>query len=45
MDFAAGVYLSETQNPVLSPLTHCTVYVYKVYLFKLGRGDSVDTYI
>jgi hypothetical protein len=28
-DFAAGVYLSEFQNPILPPLTH---------LFTQGRG-------
>jgi hypothetical protein len=40
MDFAAGVYLSEAQNPI-SPLHLYTVYVYTVYLFKQGRGESL----
>jgi hypothetical protein len=32
MDFAAGVYLSETQSPIPPPNTQ---YVYTVYLFTL----------
>jgi hypothetical protein len=41
-DFAAGVYLSEAQNPILPPPLY-TVYVYTcilytVYLFTLGSG-------
>jgi hypothetical protein len=38
MDFAAGVYLSEVQNPIPDPqpLTHFTVYVYTIYLFTEG---------
>jgi hypothetical protein len=36
-DFAAVLYLSEAHSPshepIPLPLTHCTVYVYKVYLF------------
>jgi hypothetical protein len=37
-DFAAGVFLSEDQNPIphLPHLLH-TVYVYTVYLFAQGR--------
>jgi hypothetical protein len=38
MDFAAGAYLSEAQNPMYSPrLTHCI----RVYLFTRegGGGD------
>jgi hypothetical protein len=30
-DFAAGVYLSEAQNPVHSPPPLHTVYVYTLY--------------
>jgi hypothetical protein len=30
MDFAAGVYLSEAQNPIPPPLTQCLQYVYTV---------------
>ncbi len=37
-DLAAGVYLSEAQNPIHP--THCSVYVYKVYLFTQGRGKG-----
>ncbi len=33
-DFAAGVYLSEAQNPIRHPLHN--VYVCTVYLFKQG---------
>jgi hypothetical protein len=36
-DFAAGVYLSENQNPI--PPLH-TVYVYTVFLFTEGRGEE-----
>jgi hypothetical protein len=41
-DFAAGVNLSETQNPIPPSHLH-TVYVYTVYLFthgKWGGGES-----
>jgi hypothetical protein len=37
-DFAAGVYLSEAQNPIPPPLH--TVYVYTVYLFTQERGGG-----
>jgi hypothetical protein len=42
-DFAAGVYLSESQDPISPPPpTHCkyTCIVYTVYLFTLGRGGG-----
>ncbi len=38
-DFAAGVYLSETQNTI-PPTPQCTVYVYTVYLLTQGRGGE-----
>jgi hypothetical protein len=39
--FAAGVYLSEAQNPIPPPLTYCiTVYVCTVYLVTQGRGEG-----
>jgi hypothetical protein len=38
MDFAAGVYLSEAQNPTLH-----TVYVYTVYvLIHTGKGRGMN---
>jgi hypothetical protein len=37
MDFAAGVYLSEAQNPIA--LTHC-IRVYSI-LFHTGKGGGV----
>jgi hypothetical protein len=40
MDFAAGVYLSEAQNPILNPLPLHTLYVYTVYLFTQGEGGG-----
>jgi hypothetical protein len=36
-DFAAGVYLSEAQNPYLPPYT---VNVNTLYLFTQGRGEE-----
>jgi hypothetical protein len=39
MDFAAGVYLSESQNPIASPLTHCIrVNSIHVHTGKGGKG-------
>jgi hypothetical protein len=38
MDFAAGVYLSEVQNPIPSPLyTLCSIRVYSI-LIHTGKG-------
>jgi hypothetical protein len=41
-DFAAGVYLSETQNPIPPSLTHCirvySVSVLYTYSHREGRG-------
>jgi hypothetical protein len=34
-DFAAGVYLSEAQNPTTPPYT-----LYTVYLFTQGKGEG-----
>jgi hypothetical protein len=41
-DFAAGIYLSEAQNPITPPppYTLHTVYVYPVNLFIRGRGGG-----
>ncbi len=39
MDFAAGVYLTDTQNPIHPHPLH-TVYVYTVYLFTQWRGEG-----
>jgi hypothetical protein len=47
-DFAAGVYLSEAQNPHTHPshttLYTCTVYVYKILIHtgKEGGGGRVE---
>jgi hypothetical protein len=38
-DCAAGVYMSESQNPIPHPHT---VYLYTVYLFTQGRGGGVE---
>ncbi len=42
MDFAAGVYLSEAQNPIPPPLTHCicTCKRYTFYTGKWGKGGG-----
>ncbi len=42
MDFAAGIYLSEAQNPIPPPLH--TVYVYTVYsiLIHTGKGGGEE---
>jgi hypothetical protein len=38
-DFAAGVYLSEAQKPIIPSLTHCiSVYSIFIYTGKGGRG-------
>jgi hypothetical protein len=37
----AGVYLSEAQNPILLPLTHCLrVYTIFIHTRKVGKGES-----
>jgi hypothetical protein len=44
-DFAAGVYLSEAQNPIPPPsLTHCMRVPYIVYLFTHGKGVGGKLY-
>jgi hypothetical protein len=35
MDFAAGIYLSEAQNPIPPPLTYC-ILVYSI-LIRTGK--------
>jgi hypothetical protein len=40
IDFAAGVYLSETQNPIHPHITHC-ICVYSI-LILTGKG-GVET--
>jgi hypothetical protein len=41
-DFAAGVYLSEAQNPIPPPHTHC-VRVYSILIHTgKGRGGRVE---
>jgi hypothetical protein len=43
-DFAAGVYLSEAQNPI-TPLTHCiSVYSILIHTGK-GGGGRVDPWV
>jgi hypothetical protein len=38
-DFAAGVYLSEAQNPIPPPLTHCIrVFMYRQYTYSPREG-------
>jgi hypothetical protein len=39
-DFAAGVYLSEAQNPIPPPLTH-GIRVYSI-LNHIGKGGRVE---
>jgi hypothetical protein len=40
-DFAAGVYLSEAQNPIPPPPLH-PVYMYTVHLFARGEEGEVN---
>jgi hypothetical protein len=40
MHFAAGVYLSQAQNPIPHPPLH-TVYMYTVYFFTQEREGGV----
>jgi hypothetical protein len=44
-DIAAGVYLSEAQNPISPPppYTLHSVYVYIVYLLTQGRGRGRES--
>jgi hypothetical protein len=39
-DFAAGIYLSETQNPILPPPTHC-IRAFRI-LIHTGKGGGVE---
>jgi hypothetical protein len=41
MGLAAGVYLSEAQNPILSPFTHCIVYMCIQNIYSLTEGGRV----
>ncbi len=47
-DFAAGVYLSEAQNPIPPPITHCTfIRVYSILIHtgnqEKGRGAAEES--
>jgi hypothetical protein len=45
-DFAAGIYLSEVQNPILPPLTHCILILYIIqymWLFTQGKGGAGES--
>ncbi len=39
LDFAAGIYLSEVQNPIPSPLTHCICVIVYQILIHTGKGE------
>ncbi len=42
-DFAAGVYLSEAQNPIPPPLlTHCNVYTVTYSHMEAERGGELN---
>jgi hypothetical protein len=41
-DFAAGVYLSEAQNPIPPPHTHCTCIQYTYSHRERERGGRVE---
>jgi hypothetical protein len=36
-DFAVGVYLSEAENPIPPPLTHCII-VYSIHTYSHREG-------
>jgi hypothetical protein len=38
-EFAAGVYLSEAQNPIPAPHTHC-IRVYSIQGGRLNQGEG-----
>ncbi len=38
-DFAAGVYLSEAQNPIPPPLTHCILVCSILVQIEKGGGE------
>jgi hypothetical protein len=40
-DFAAGVYMSDAQNPIPPPLTH-SIRVYSI-LIHIGKGERGGT--
>jgi hypothetical protein len=40
--FVAGVYLSEAQNHISTPLTDC-IRVYRARIFKLLRSSRIDS--
>jgi hypothetical protein len=41
MDFAARIYLSEVQNTIHSPLTHC-IRVYSILIHTRKGGEELN---